>query len=506
MALMKYYGGPMIPNAEIVSIYLNVTLTATPPPGIGQGQYFTGDWQSDPMLQALSAELDSFLSFIVGSEYFDPLAEYSATGSDGVERTIGRATWIGSHYLSFEAGPKNLNEFAPTHDEIHTWFYDMFARSLLPLPNPPNRCYLIFLPPGVSLSPATWGYHNALDPWADYPNLPYAVVMHSDPGVRYSPPPYTTTQPLSYQLDTLTVRTTHELVEMITDASPIRLPAWQSSVPLGSTGNIGEIADVCERPVHDFEFHGYRVSSFWSDTRQQCIGCNARIQLAEGGTCLGDIVEHQVATFSVALSCTLNEPVAYHWSVTGAQPVPLPSVLHPSSGRPSPLGHESSFAVKASAAPATITVKVTVTDTKDRTPTSATATYRVVTAQQAAQQAEFCALIERMRTDVKVNLFPNPLWDPIRGDSPAAATVAPITEHDVRTLHEAALRLAQQTETLVGLHGALMSGAAPMLPSAPSAASTYPAAPRTSRGFFGNILATVGAFFRRIFGNSATTR
>lgn len=491
MALMKYFGGPMIPNAEIVSIYLNVTITATPPPNLGN-RFFTGDWQNDPSLQALAAKLDSFLAFIASSAYLDPLAEYSARGSDGVQRTIGRATWLGSHYLSFELTPDNLNEFAPTHNEMQSWFADMFSRSLLPPPNPPNRCYLFFLPPGVSLGQATWGYHDSLSPLSPYPNLPYAQVMHTYSTTLFAP--YQPLQPLSYQLDELTVRTTHELVEMITDAAAQYMPAWQT------IGQSHEIADICERPVHDYLFHGYHVSSFWSEARQQCLGCDARIQLAEGGTCLGDLVEHQVATCAAALTCALNEPVAYGWSVTGAQPVPLPSAHHPPSGGKLPLGHESSFAVRAPAAPATVTVKVTMTDTKDRTPASAAVTYRVVTAQQAALQAEFCALLERIRTDVQVNLFPNPLWDPIRGTSPAAvAAVAPITEHDVRTLYDAALRLAQQTEALVGLHGALIRNGTPM-PAPALSAPSAPPAPRASRGFFGRLLASVGAFFTRIFG------
>lgn len=196
--------------------------------------------QSDPT--ALGLRLNDFFNTICPSSYFDLLQEYG----------VSRPVFLESVWLPFNGIPNPLNNQGVS-DTLKKWL----DTGLLGLPDKheTNLFYIIFMPSQISLDPKDCQngfhsyakYHTDWWPWSDS-NLFYAAI------------PFGT-------LEMLTETACHELVEAFTDRDG---RGWRSEKHWGDSSMQWEIGDCCQGPGTIF-FKEFRVASFWSQTRGNCI-------------------------------------------------------------------------------------------------------------------------------------------------------------------------------------------------------------------------------------------
>lgn len=415
-----YHGGPVISNIEVVIVYYGSTFSRA---GIG-------DWGTDPMLLDQACRLNDFFSDITDSAYLDQLTEYTPPG----ENLIGRGKWIGAAFIPFAPG-KQFGSFADNalNDvEIRATLQIAIQQGQVP-EHTPNRGYFVFLPPYIAVRRGDefypddgQAYHDNVV--VDGDSVSYAVMTHpgSNPVIPFTKPD---------TFEQLTVEASHELVEMITDPTAVAGWGWYDRA-----GN--EIVDICVDPKANFPkwgyFHGYLVSTFWSEQQQSC-SIPAEDGLAKSpravqiwgprSECNIPPAEGASVIFHAELSNTPNvEGVTYQWSVVGAD------AIGPNN--------ERTFSVQFPLASNQVVVSVMVTDA-DGCDLSDTQTFTPIT----QHQHEFLELLCELRKFIHVNFFVNPLWDPLRD-----LTTSPISEHDVRELHSVAEHMVQLTERLHGLY------------------------------------------------------
>lgn len=353
MTQVSYHGGPLLSSIQIVSIYLNVAINSVP----------TRNW-SAPDLQKVSSSLDSFLDDITSSTYMDALAEYS----EGTPYIIERGKRIQSYFLT--AGPYSKNDGKPNvigtspdpsvldQATAQNWAHVVpclkknILNGTLPFPTP-NMCYVIFLPPGITLAFGI-GLHDSFQ---------IQMTNGSTCEVYFAVIVYSSSQGAQDVLDDLTLTVSHELVEVITNPSHAH-NGWHADEEAE-----GEIADICEKAWYNYSFNGYQVASFWSWKQNQCVHCNLNIRL-ENGAGPGEVREGQIAHFSIDVPCIPKDARAeltYHWMVSaGATPMGSNT--------------QQDFSAVMPLAPAVVTITVTVEDTVEASITqmSTTTTYAVV--------------------------------------------------------------------------------------------------------------------------------
>lgn len=350
MTQVSYHGGPLIPRIEIVSIYLNVVIDTVP----------TGDWHLLD-LQQVAVSLDRFLDTITDSVYLDALAEYS----EGTPYVLGRGKRLGSCFLT--AGPFSKNDAhgnvietspdpsvlseATAHNWAHVvpWLEKNILGGILPSPIP-NRCYLVFLPPGITLTLGI-GHHDSFQ------------LQLADGGtceVYFAVIAYSSSQDASGALDDLTLAVSHELVEVITDPSHTH-NGWHADEEAER-----EIADLCESAWYNYSFNGYQVVSFWSWKHKQCVHCPLIIRLENSISPL-KVRAGQVAHFSLDIPCIPQDDrtkLTYHWTVsTGATPVGSDA--------------QQDFIALMPSTPAEVTVTVSVEETVEASITQMSASVMV---------------------------------------------------------------------------------------------------------------------------------
>lgn len=353
MTQVTYHGGPLIPRIEIVSIYLNVVIESIP----------AGDWYR-PDLQQVALSLDRFLDTITDSAYLDALAEYS----EGTPYTLGRGKRLQSYFLTAgpfakndayanvietSADPSVLSE-TTAHNCAHVvpWLKNNILCGTLPPPTP-NRCYLVFLPPGVALAFGV-GQHESFQ---------LQLADGSTDEVYFAVIAYSSSQDAGDVLDDLTLAVSHELVEVITDPSHAH-NGWHANEAAER-----EIADLCESAWYNYAFNGYQVVSFWSWTQNQCVHCPLAIRLDDSISPL-EVKAGQIAHFSLDIPCIPQDArtgLAYHWTVSpGATPVGSDT--------------QQEFFALMSSAPTEVTVTVFVEETLEGSATQmlATAMFTVV--------------------------------------------------------------------------------------------------------------------------------
>jgi hypothetical protein len=227
---LENHGGPLLGSVEVVPVYWGAA------------------W-SDTANAQLAADLDAFFDFILTSEYMDLLAEYS-TETTAIEHGQRLAS---VPIASSEPGTVVGGVRQVTDAQIHTALQEFVDDGTLP-ETTPDTLYFVYLPPGVvslldsSRSCAAGGfcgYHNHAG------GLRYAVVPFVDcrgcvfPGALR---------------DTLTVVSSHELAEAITDAD---LDAWWDD----ATGE--EVGDICNRDTT--RLGRFLVQTEWSNVQNACV-------------------------------------------------------------------------------------------------------------------------------------------------------------------------------------------------------------------------------------------
>lgn len=242
-AHLTYFGGPVISNIHVVAVFWGPNINPAITGGIGQ-----------------------FFTDITSSRYYDLLSEYNTTGIIGAgvpaissNQVIGHGQFDGGVTItpSICPGPAACNI---TDAQIAAELASQIAAGHLPQPLTDNQgnvnsFYMIYFPPGVSISLGTarscvqfCAYHSNTPGTALLPKLvPYGV--EPDFGPASNSACALGCGGNSTLFDDATEVTSHEMSEAVTDAlvgsapnTPTPGPpmAWYDFPP-----DMGEVADLC---------------------------------------------------------------------------------------------------------------------------------------------------------------------------------------------------------------------------------------------------------------------
>lgn len=200
--------------------------------------YWGSDYGAPDDPESFGRKLDDFFNAICPSAYFDLLQEFG----------VSKPVFLGSARLPFNGVSRQLDN-SGIADTLKKWM----DTGLLSLPDKheTNLLYMLFMPAQISLNPLDGkdGFHSSTgyqNDWFTDTNLFYAAIP-LNPGM-------------------LTHTVCHEMVEAFTDRDG---NGWHGDKTFDN-GMKYEIGDVCEGPGLTF-FNGYRVASFWSPQRDNCI-------------------------------------------------------------------------------------------------------------------------------------------------------------------------------------------------------------------------------------------
>ena len=208
---MLYFAGPVIAKVKVVSVMWSANVAAT-----------------------TKAKIGPFLNAIVHSTFADQFAQYSTNivgvnGMQGTDQTIVRGTYSGQFIIT----PANKKKTV-TDTQVQTELLAQIAAGHLPASDL-NTLYMIFFPSNITIvldgskSCVGYGaYHFATSTTVSPSNVFYGVMPDCGGG-----------------LNSLTVATSHEFAEAVTDAIPT--PGSNPAYPQAWNNAQGyEIADLCE--------------------------------------------------------------------------------------------------------------------------------------------------------------------------------------------------------------------------------------------------------------------
>ncbi len=186
MFAVTYHGGALLTSVETQSVYLG------------------SDWNTSATLKTQEAALDAYLADIVQSPYMDMLTN----AGYGVGRGSSTAGVVDDVAIS-----KSINL---SDTSIRNYLKSLISSGTV-APADANRLYVVYVEPGVvvsfggSTSQNTFlGYHGAFS--ANGKDVRYVVLPY--PG---SPNPSPGSHGIANVLDELTMVTSHELAEAVTD-------------------------------------------------------------------------------------------------------------------------------------------------------------------------------------------------------------------------------------------------------------------------------------------------
>jgi hypothetical protein len=222
---VTYHGGRVLTAVEVVTI-------------------FWGSAWTQSQQQTVATGVNAFFDSVLSSGLMDVLAEYSVAG-----QSIGHGTRVATVTVTDiePGGGSGTVSDADIRSALQAW-----VKGAAVPPATANTLYFIYLPPGVTSTlqgqqscQAYCGYHQNAG------GIVYAVEPYPDcAGCNFG----------STVLDSLTVVSSHELCEAITDPDG---DGWYD----GSTGN--EIGDICVGDVADLG--GYAVQREWSNAKGACV-------------------------------------------------------------------------------------------------------------------------------------------------------------------------------------------------------------------------------------------
>jgi len=220
-AQLTYRGGPIVANAEVTTI-------------------FWGDGWKAATQAMLSDQINAFFDAILASALIDQLAEYGVPGTP-----IGHGKRAATLTLPASLGG-SVDDAA-----IQKMIQNQLAAGSIPAANG-NSIYFVYPPTGVTVSAGGaqscqtfCGYHDAAG------------------GVYYAVEPYPDCSDCTAGLDVLdaiTVSSSHELCEAITD--PVPGSGWYDD----ANGEIGDLCAWQTKTVGE-----YTVQLEWSNKAGKCV-------------------------------------------------------------------------------------------------------------------------------------------------------------------------------------------------------------------------------------------
>lgn len=215
-----YYGGPVIANVKVYSVYWGANVDA-----------------------GTTAKIGGFFSATVNSTYMDWLKEYNTSikavdGRQGTNQAIGRGSYAGE----FTITPKNTSATLADPD-IQAEIDLQVAAGALPKPDN-NTLFMIYFPAGITITidgqascQAFCAYHEGYVS-KSFGNVFYGVMPDMGGacslGCGFQSDPFAN----------MTEVTSHELIEAITD--PFPTPGSTPAFPQAwNTTDGNEIGDLC---------------------------------------------------------------------------------------------------------------------------------------------------------------------------------------------------------------------------------------------------------------------
>ena len=221
---LTYRNGPLIAAAEVFTVFWGPA------------------WQQGAPA-ALAVQLNGFFDFILTSPLIDQLAEYDVPAFP-----IRHGKRTGGITITTPRLRRSVSDTAIQHMLQH----EIASNGTVP-PATPNTLYFVYLPPGVRVvqgggasCQAFCGYHNDISGQVFYGVIPYPGCGGCTGGLSV--------------LDALTVVSSHELCEAITDAIPGR--GWYDDVN-------GEIGDICAWQTK--QVGQFTVQQEWSNRAGRCV-------------------------------------------------------------------------------------------------------------------------------------------------------------------------------------------------------------------------------------------
>lgn len=219
---LTYRGGQLMTSVQVFTVFWGST------------------WSTAHNSQLV--HVNQFFDFILGSPLIDQLGEYSVAG-----KTIGHGAHVGTATIATPAPPRAVSDGA-----IQGFLQQEIAgNSALPKPSA-ETLYFLYLPPGSTVTQggtrscqAFCGYHNDINGQIFYAVMPYPGCKGCTGGLPVN--------------DALTLTSSHELCESITD--PIPGTGWYDD----SNGEIGDICAWQTKTVGAFT-----VQKEWSNKASSC--------------------------------------------------------------------------------------------------------------------------------------------------------------------------------------------------------------------------------------------
>ncbi len=213
MLTVTFHGGAVLQSVETQAVYLG------------------SDWQNTSSLTTQTAQFDTYLNTLVSGQYMDMLTN----AGYGVGRGTSTTGSIDNISLSKTSGI--------TDASIQSDIQAMISSNKLQTPDA-NRLYVVYVEPGVvvydgsSSSVTTFlGYHGAVGgktATGAAADIHYAVMPYPG-GVNPSP----SSQGFSTAFDELTVVTSHEVAEAVTDPNVnYKTLGWYDDQKNGEIGDL----------------------------------------------------------------------------------------------------------------------------------------------------------------------------------------------------------------------------------------------------------------------------
>jgi hypothetical protein len=232
---LKYYGGPVIPNAKVFNVF----------------------WNANVRFQS---EMNAFYPAVLNSGYIDYLSEY-----DTPTQHIGRGTFVGS-----VVDPGAPTATTITNEQIQAELTRLLDAGLVPANDGLNMLYMFYFPPGVKIK--LDAQTSSCVQFCAYHN----TYTRAGKNVYYGVMPDVTGGMCSFGCGTgqpaqnLEAVSAHELVEAITDGA---VGLVQGDVPVAPLAwydeRNGENADICVGQTAVVAGHTVQLS--WSNFENACI-------------------------------------------------------------------------------------------------------------------------------------------------------------------------------------------------------------------------------------------
>ena len=260
-AHLTYFGGPVISNVQVVQVLYgsgsyNAQVAGTSTPSMGN---FYGD-------------------FLGTSGYVSLMTQYNTPVSGGTGQTIGNGTFAGLFQIVPAAGN---NGSTITDAQIQSELLAQINGGHLPAPvldaaGNPNTLYMIFFPPGKTISQGGsnscqaggfCAYHGTTSSLLGGKNVLYGVMPDMQAGSGCA-----TGCGSSTTFNNYTSVTSHELIEAVTDAFVGIATVFGPPLAWYDMTN-GEIGDICNGQQGSFVANGttYTVQLEFSNAANNCV-------------------------------------------------------------------------------------------------------------------------------------------------------------------------------------------------------------------------------------------